>query len=277
MEIESTLPEPAAAAAAATRSLTSKNAAAAGGSPGMPPCGDAIALLLLQAGASCTIQNRYAPEVLTRAAPTSEARALWDSALASLLAVGADVSKYNGNGQNALHVACRANLVVVIRQLLGQPGVDVNAPELGTGLTPLMLALRNAQSEPVALVLLRHGADATLRNALGGSAEDLAGPQLWASLLRQAALAPDSIDDDDDHQRHSSAEGVDHHRATGLLSSAPRPRPGAISLVARREAKGVRLLQQAKANRLMQRAQPAPEPFAQHLRPYMGFTSAADH
>jgi hypothetical protein len=163
-----------------------------------------------------------------------------------------------------------------------------------------------------ALVLLRHGADATLRNALGGSAEDLAGPQLWASLLRQAALAPDSIDDDDDHQRHSSAEGVDHHRATGLLSSAPRPRPGAISLVARyrpifyhsflspslflttvcvcvsrcvvlfgvvgsREAKGVRLLQQAKANRLMQRAQPAPEPFAQHLRPYMGFTSAADH
>lgn len=154
-------------------------------------------------------------------------------------------------------MACRANLVVVIRQLLGQPGVDVNAPELGTGLTPLMLALRNAQSEPVvrgdsvlfdgwkilrwllthttaqALVLLRHGADATLRNALGGSAEDLAGPQLWASLLRQAALAPDSIDDDDDHQRHSSAEGVDHHRATGLLSSAPRPRPGAISLVAR--------------------------------------------
>jgi hypothetical protein len=59
MEIESTLPEPAAAAAAATRSLTSKNAAAAGGSPGMPAvCGDAIALLLLQAGASCTIQNR---------------------------------------------------------------------------------------------------------------------------------------------------------------------------------------------------------------------------
>jgi hypothetical protein len=45
-------------------------------------------------------------------------------------------------------VACRANLVVVIRQLLGRPGVDVNAPELGTGLTPLMLALRNAQSEP---------------------------------------------------------------------------------------------------------------------------------
>jgi hypothetical protein len=58
MEIESTLPEPA-AAPAATRRPTSKNAAAAGGSPGMPAvCGDAIALLLLQAGASCTIQNR---------------------------------------------------------------------------------------------------------------------------------------------------------------------------------------------------------------------------
>jgi hypothetical protein len=28
-------------------------------------------------------------------------------------------------------------------------------------------------------------------------------------------------------------EGVDQHRATGLLTSAPRPRPGAISLVAR--------------------------------------------
>jgi len=86
-----------------------------------------------------------------------------------------------------------------------------------------------------ALVLLRHGADATLRDALGRSAEDWAGPQLWASLLRQAALAPDSIDDKDDNddQWDSSVEGVDQHRATGLLSSAPRPRPGAISLVAR--------------------------------------------
>ena len=45
-------------------------------------------------------------------------------------------------------MACRANLVVVVGQLLGRPGVDVNAPELGTGLTPLMLALRNAQPEP---------------------------------------------------------------------------------------------------------------------------------
>ena len=43
--------------------------------------------------------SSYAPEVLARAAPTSEARALWDSALASLLAAGADVSKCNGIGQ----------------------------------------------------------------------------------------------------------------------------------------------------------------------------------
>jgi hypothetical protein len=58
MEIESALPEPE-PAAAATTCPTSKNAAAADGSPGMLTlCGDAIALLLLQAGASCTIQNR---------------------------------------------------------------------------------------------------------------------------------------------------------------------------------------------------------------------------
>ena len=55
MEIESALPEP----VAATNCPTSKNAAAADGSPGMLTlCGDAIALLLLQAGANCTIQNR---------------------------------------------------------------------------------------------------------------------------------------------------------------------------------------------------------------------------
>jgi hypothetical protein len=60
MEIESALPEPEPEpAAAATNCPTSKNAAAADGSPGMLTlCGDAIALLLLQAGASCTIQNR---------------------------------------------------------------------------------------------------------------------------------------------------------------------------------------------------------------------------
>ena len=60
MEIESALPEPEPEpAAAATNCPTSKNAAAADGSPGMLTfCGDAIALLLLQAGANCTIQNR---------------------------------------------------------------------------------------------------------------------------------------------------------------------------------------------------------------------------
>jgi len=60
MEIESALPEPEPEpAAAATNCPTSKNAAAADGTPGMLTlCGDAIALLLLQAGASCTIQNR---------------------------------------------------------------------------------------------------------------------------------------------------------------------------------------------------------------------------
>jgi ankyrin repeat protein len=47
--------------------------------------------------------------------------------------------------QTALHTACRANLVGAITLLVSHPSVNVNAVEGHTGMTPLMLALRNAQ------------------------------------------------------------------------------------------------------------------------------------
>jgi hypothetical protein len=94
-------------------------------------------------------------------------------ALEALLAAGADVSLPDATGQvrsslfssghdgatlnpaavvdrhqTALHMACRANLMGAITLLVSHPGVDVNAVEGHTGMTPLMLALRNAQPKP---------------------------------------------------------------------------------------------------------------------------------
>jgi ankyrin repeat protein len=93
-----------------------------------------------------------------------------------------DAASSNGMRVMPLHSAAAAHSVPIARLLL-ERGAPVNARQGtgGLGFTPLMEAALNGQTEMVDL-LLEHGADRTMRDEKGQTAEDYARQNGHAAL-----------------------------------------------------------------------------------------------
>ncbi|XP_067662108.1 ankyrin repeat domain-containing protein 17-like [Haliotis asinina] len=89
-----------------------------------------------------------------------------------LVREGADVSRVNDVGNNALHVACRGGHVDVAEFILSLNRVDVNSRGWRSR-TPLMEAAANGRREVVEL-LMKEGADVSLRDDDGNNTFHLA-------------------------------------------------------------------------------------------------------
>ncbi|TPX18342.1 uncharacterized protein E0L32_011753 [Thyridium curvatum] len=89
-----------------------------------------------------------------------------DIEMAMLVAAGADLAALTDDGQNVLHLACRARLPNTVWQILDRLGaIDINQPDRHRR-TPLHWACRSGEPESVAL-LLDHGADVHVTDADG--------------------------------------------------------------------------------------------------------------
>jgi ankyrin repeat protein len=102
----------------------------------------------------------------------------------ALLAAGARVNEASSNGMRVmpLHSAAAAQSVPIARLLL-EHGAAVNTRQ-GGGFTPLMEAAFNGQSEMVEL-LVRHGADPSMKDDDGKSAADHARAQGHSALAER--------------------------------------------------------------------------------------------
>ena len=109
------------------------------------------------------------------------------AAVEALLAKGAVV---NQAGWTALHYAAAAGDNEIVTLLLKQGArVDPVSPLQSGAYTPLMMAAREGKDD-TALLLMRHGAKATLKNSEGLNAEQLAeraGKPRVAQAIRQGA------------------------------------------------------------------------------------------
>lgn len=107
-----------------------------------------------------------------------------EAAVRALLDKGAEV---NRPGWTALHYAAAAGSEAIVRLLLEHYAyIDTEAPRK---ITPLMLAAREGKDKVVAL-LLEEGADASLKNADGMTAAEIAGQadKPWIAAAIRAHL-----------------------------------------------------------------------------------------
>lgn len=104
--------------------------------------------------------------------------------LQELLAAGADIGLRNGDGNNALWLACVSREPAAIQTLVAA-GVDLDNRN-DVGATCLMYAASSGRDEIVA-ALLRAGADAYVRNDDDALAVDLASTLECLRLLRHTA------------------------------------------------------------------------------------------
>jgi ankyrin repeat protein len=105
---------------------------------------------LISAGAKAATKNDYG------ASPLSEAAVVGNTEIMQrLLAAGADVESANADGQTALMIVARTNLVDAARLLI-KHGAQVNAREKWRNQTPLMWAAAEGQPLMVRLLIEHH-------------------------------------------------------------------------------------------------------------------------
>lgn len=104
--------------------------------------------------------------------------------LQALLAAGVDIGLRNGDGNNALWLACVSRVPAAIQTLV-EAGIDLDNRN-DVGATCLMYAASSGRAEIVA-ALLAAGADAYIRNDDGALAVDLASTLECLRLLRHTA------------------------------------------------------------------------------------------
>jgi len=112
-------------------------------------------------------------------------------ALRKAVAGGAQVDKADDLGNTPLHYACNAGHVDVVQELLNTYGATVNAVN-SAGDTPLHKAAARGHAE-VVKALLAAGADTTLTNALGQTANDGA----FDGAVKDALSAANNTEDVD--------------------------------------------------------------------------------
>jgi thiosulfate/3-mercaptopyruvate sulfurtransferase len=126
-----------------------------------------------------TIANRMTP-LMCAAAKGDEEMAR------KIVAAGGDVLAVNGDGNQALWLACVPSHLGLIDLLL-EAGLDKNHCN-DNGATPMMFAASSGRTEVVAH-LLKHGADYGIETQDGFSALDMAANAVILGLLRAAQKA----------------------------------------------------------------------------------------
>lgn len=141
-----------------------------------------LLLMLLQAGCNTTFKADQVEALLwaTKKGSIKEVEAL--------IAQGVDVNAQNSSGQRALHMASKKGHTDIVKLLLAQPGIDVNASaylsryrgtnDLGT--TALHEAAYEGHADIVKLLLTHPGIDLSLK---GSSSED-SHAKAWPATVR---------------------------------------------------------------------------------------------
>ncbi|KAK2740694.1 hypothetical protein FQN55_008748 [Onygenales sp. PD_40] len=213
---------------------------------------EAIALLLLEAGADLSWADDYGANILHHAALRSLERLAKASIdlgvdvsaqdiygatpLVSaafhgkptiarlLLDAGADIFAPDEDGRTPLHAAVGNHFVSVIELLLNA-GAPVSAQDL-CGNTPLHVAASGSEAVPLVTLLLHAGADVSVTDAKGGTALHLAAAapddESVVSLLLRSGAKANAADDDGSTALHYVASGEDPHETVhqGEYSSA---------------------------------------------------------
>ncbi len=99
---------------------------------------------------------------------------------------GTDARATDKDGFTALHWACWSGLDGVALELIAHGGLDMNQQE-SNGYTPLMLAAMRGNA-PTVKMLLQLGADASLTNAAGETAQQLATSHHKAYVANESGL-----------------------------------------------------------------------------------------
>jgi uncharacterized protein len=119
----------------------------------------AMADLLIRAGATAKTRNAYGATPLSEACTNSDA-----VMIDKLLKAGADPNGTSVEGETALMTAARTGSVEAVKALLDH-GADVNAKEGWLGQTALMWAVAE-NHPPVVEMLIAHGADVNARSTV---------------------------------------------------------------------------------------------------------------
>lgn len=128
---------------------------------------------LIRAGASIdrTIGEGQTALFMSLLAPDA-GRSADDRCALALLNAGADSSLRHESGAMPIHLAAASNYLAALQALLDRRPQDVDA-KTNSGITPLMMAATEGHAEAVRL-LLRSGADRTLKDDEGLTAKDIA-------------------------------------------------------------------------------------------------------
>jgi ankyrin repeat protein len=128
---------------------------------------------LIRAGASIdrNIGEGQTALFMSLLAPDAGRRAD-DRCAIALLNAGADSSLRHESGAMPVHLAAASNYLGALQALLERRPQDVDA-KTNIGITPLMMAATEGHAEAVRL-LLKYGADRTLKDDEGLTAKDVA-------------------------------------------------------------------------------------------------------
>ena len=188
----------------------------------------AMAAELLRAKANVTSRTRigaYTPlHIAARTGTPAVVRAL--------LTAGSDVKATTTSGATALHLAAAAGNPDVVKALLSK-GADPNARESNWGQTPLVFAAEYGRAAAIQ-VLMKHGADASIRTRVANLSDDAAREQAGEKKRRAVLISFEPP------ARHDSAE-ADFKKSLEAARAAARanaPRTAADSANAQAGGQG---------------------------------------
>jgi len=130
-------------------------------------------------------------KLLLKAGKLTEAQELLDAQSNVPLSDNESIDDLSKDGLNVLHVACAANAVAIVIELVNTRGAKVNV-QSSSGNTPLHYAAVNGHGNLVD-VLLRYGADQSLPNHAGEIAADLWTGGKGSALLQNRSEVTDRM------------------------------------------------------------------------------------
>ena len=164
--------------------------------------GDGVAELLISRGANVNARTKSGETPLHQAVWWSKHRLA-----TALLDAGADVDAMNVNGRTPLHFAAHRGADEAATVLLAA-GATVDPPRRGNTPSPLLMAVRSKE-EPLALLLIEHGADVGVGVDSGATLLALAEENGLYEVAVRILVRDDSFQVDDPSALLSAAVAAD--------------------------------------------------------------------